>query len=47
MDLRLEVEHDALVTEADAEVLQAAVAASRLRQRVVELVAVHGGGVTG
>ena len=47
VDLGLEVEHDALVAEADAEVLKAAVAASGLRQRVVELVAVHGGGVTG
>ena len=47
VDLGLEVQHDALVAEADAEVLKAAVAASGLRQRVVELVAVHGGGVTG
>ena len=46
VDLGLKVQHDALVAEADAEVLKAAVAASGLRQRVVELVAVHGGGVT-
>ena len=47
VDLGLEVEHDSLVAEADAEVLKAPVPAAGLRQRVVELVAVHGGGVTG
>ena len=47
VDLGLEVEHDAFVAEADAEVLKAAVAAAGLRQDVVELVAVDGGGVTG
>ena len=47
LDLGLKVEHDALVAEADAEVLKAPVPAAGLRQRVVELVAVHGGGVTG
>jgi hypothetical protein len=46
LDLGLEVQHDALVAKADAEVLQAAVASSGLRQRVVELIAVHGDGVT-
>ena len=45
--VRLEVQHDALVAEADAEVLKPPVAATGLRQRVVELVAVHGVGVTG
>ena len=47
VDLGLEVQHDALVAEADAEVLKAPVPAAGLRQDVVELVAVHGGGVTG
>ena len=46
-DLRLEVEHNPLVAEADAEVLKASVPASGVRQHVVELGAVHGGGVTG
>jgi len=45
--LRLKVEHDALVAEADAEVLKAAVAPSGLRQDVVELGAVDGGDMTG
>jgi len=43
---RLEVQYDPFAPEADAEVLQAAVAASGLRQVVVELIAVDGGGVT-
>ena len=46
VDLRLEVEHNPLVAEADAEVLKASVPASGLRQHVVELVAEHGGDVT-
>ena len=47
MDVGFEVQYDAFVAEADAEVLKAPVAASGLRQDVVELVAVHGGGVAG
>jgi hypothetical protein len=45
LDLGLGVEHDALVAESDPEVLQAPVSAAVLGQRVVELVAEHGGGV--
>ena len=47
VDLGLEVEHDALVAEADAEVLKAPVPTPGLRQDVVQLVTVHRGGVTG
>ena len=47
VDLGLEVQDDSLVAEADAEVLKASVPASGLRQHVVELIAEHGGGVTG
>ena len=47
LDVRLEVQYDPLVAEADAEVLKAPVPAAGLRQHVVELVAEHGGGVTG
>ena len=46
-DVRFEVQYDPFVAEADAEVLKAPVPASGLRQDVVELVAEHGGGVTG
>ena len=46
-DLGLEVQHDALVAEADAEVLKAPVPTPGLRQDVVQLVAVHRGDVTG
>jgi hypothetical protein len=46
VDLRVDMQHDPLVAEVDADVLKAAVAASGLRQRVVELVAVDSGGVT-
>ena len=47
LDLGLKVEHDALVAEADAEVLKAPVPTPGLRQDVVQLVAVHRGDVTG
>ncbi len=45
--LGLDVQNHSLVAEADAEVLQASVPAAGRRQHVVELVAEHGGGVTG
>jgi hypothetical protein len=44
--VRVQVEHDTFVAEADAEVLQASVATPGLRQDVVQLVPVDGGGVT-
>ena len=47
VDLGLEVQHDPLVAEADAEVLQAPVPTTGLRQDVVELIAVNGRSVTG
>ena len=47
LGLGLDVQHHPLVAEADPEVLQAPVPAARRRQHVVELVAEHGGGVTG
>ena len=47
LDVRFEVQYDPFVAEADAEVLKAPVPATGLRQDVVELIAEHGGGVTG
>ena len=47
LDVRFEVQDDSFVAEADAEVLKSPVPAAGLRQDVVELVAVDGGGVTG
>jgi hypothetical protein len=44
--LRLDVQGDPLVAEADPEVLKAPVAAAGLRQHVVELVRAHGGYMT-
>jgi Transposase, Mutator family len=46
VDLWLDVEDDAFVAEADPEVLQAAVAATRLRQLVIDLIAQQGSGVS-
>jgi hypothetical protein len=45
-DLRLDVDHDLLVAEPHAEILQAPVPASGLRQHVVELISEHRSGVT-
>ena len=47
LDVGLEVQHNPFVAEADAEVLKASIAASGLRQDVVELIVEHRGGVTG
>jgi hypothetical protein len=46
-DPGLEVQHDPFIAEADAEILKAPVPAAGLGQDVVELIAVHGRGVTG